>query len=142
MDMTSAVQFFAAKLAHEADVADVMSALAAGNPGFVLIDSRGDASWQHGRIPGALHLPTAELDQRATDLDPAVPIVTYCWGPGCNGASRSALALSSKGFTVREMIGGFEYWAREGGQIETDSGLRQQVPDPLTVPAHSATCDC
>jgi rhodanese-related sulfurtransferase len=138
----TASDYFSAKLAFETDVADVMTALASGDPGFVLIDSRGDAAWRHGRIPGAIHLPTAEIDARADELDLAVPIVTYCWGPGCNGATRSALAFARKGFSVREMIGGFEYWVREGGEVRTDSGVERREPDPLTVPAHAISCGC
>jgi rhodanese-related sulfurtransferase len=64
-------------------------------------------------------------------------VVTYCWGPGCNGATRAALALALLGFRVREMIGGFEYWAREGLAVETAAGRRTPVADPLTV-----TCGC
>ncbi len=135
--MASPLEYFAAKLAFETDVSDVAAALATGRPGFVLIDSRGGDAWRQGRIPGAVHLPTAELVHRLDTLDRTVPVVTYCWGPGCNGASRSALAFAQQGFTVREMIGGFEYWAREGFAVQTDKGTNQPVADPLT-----AVCGC
>jgi rhodanese-related sulfurtransferase len=147
----TATDFFAAKLAFETDVSDVAAAFHTGAPGFVLVDSRGDTSWRQGRIPGAVHLPTAEIDVRAIAWDPATPVVTYCWGPGCNGATRAALAFARRGFTVREMIGGFEYWVREGLDYETDDGIRSHATDPLTgpFPAPHATltpagisCDC
>jgi hypothetical protein len=38
---------------------------------------------------------------------------------------------------VREVLGGFEYWAREGLPIETAGGVHSSVPDPLTV-----SCGC
>ncbi len=63
--------------------------------------------------------------------------MTYCWGPGCNGATRAALALSRLGFAVREMLGGIEYWTREGFGVETDAGVTHAAPDPLTTP-----CGC
>jgi rhodanese-related sulfurtransferase len=133
-----ALSFFAARLAFQTDVSDVHSALATGRPGFVLVDSRGPASWAQGRIPGALHLPTADIPMRApVELDPAVPVVTYCWGPGCNGATRAAIALVRLGFQVREMIGGMEYWIREGFPVRTDAGQTAQPADPLTV-----ACGC
>jgi rhodanese-like protein len=85
-DPADAAAWFAARLAFHTDVADVHASLAGGSPGFVLVDSRGAAAWVQGRIPGAVHLPTAELPARARSLlDPAVPVVTYCWGPGCDG---------------------------------------------------------
>ncbi len=114
-----------------------------GTAGFVLVDSRGDSSWDQGRLPGAVHLPTAEVSERAAGLlDPALPVVTYCWGPGCNGSTRSALALSRLGYEVRELIGGFEYWAREGLPVATDAGTKRGDVDPLTGPTGSASCDC
>ena len=142
--MTDAVAFFTARLTFQADVADVRAALASGSPGFVLLDSRGGAAWRQGHIPGALHLPTASIPARAGRLlDPAVPVVTYCWGPGCNGATRAALALAQLGYQVQEMIGGIEYWIREGFAVETAGGSRQRRPaDPLTAPADSVACDC
>ncbi|GII80946.1 hypothetical protein Sru01_59280 [Sphaerisporangium rufum] len=130
----SGAQFFTARLAFQIDVSDVQAALASGNPGFILVDTRSPEAWQQGRIPGARHIPRAELP---TDLDPAVPVVTYCWGPGCNGATKAALALAERGFTVREMIGGIEYWIREGFAVNTESGPVTPTPDPLTV-----VCGC
>ncbi|MCH5674545.1 rhodanese-like domain-containing protein [Streptomyces gilvus] len=131
-----AAAHFRASLAFHADVSDVAAALAAdGDPGFVLVDSRSTESWSQGHIPGALHLPTALIPERAERLlDRSVPVVTYCWGPGCNGATRAALALAELGYQVKEMLGGFEYWAREGFAYETGGGPERRAPDPLTAP--------
>jgi len=140
MTPTRAAELFAERLATQTDVSDVQAALRtkADAPGFVLIDSRSDAAWTQGHIPGALHLPTADIPARAADLlDPAVPVVTYCWGPGCNGATRAALALSLQGYAVREMLGGVEYWAREGFPLRTPDGEVAREADPLTAP-----CGC
>ena len=138
----NAIEFFATKLTFETDVADVAAALATGEPGFQLIDSRSAASWDAGHVPGAQHLPTAELEDRIGLLEPGIPVVTYCWGPGCNGASRSALALARRGFTVREMIGGFEYWVREGFAYETLEGSERRPVDALTAPVGADDCGC
>jgi rhodanese-related sulfurtransferase len=129
-----AAAFFAAKLAFETDVSDVRAALAGRDAGFVLVDTRSRAAWDQGHIPGAVHLPTAQLPGA---LDPGRPVVTYCWGPGCNGATRGALALARAGFAVKEMIGGIEYWTREGFPVESATGTHYAEPDPLTVP-----CGC
>lgn len=140
----AAAAHFAASLALHADASDVAAALAAGgDPGFVLLDARSTASWDQGHIPGAVHLPTALITERAPELlDPAVPVVTYCWGPGCNGATRAALALAELGYRVKEMLGGFEYWVREGFGFETRQGPGQRGADPLTAPAGSEDCGC
>jgi rhodanese-related sulfurtransferase len=108
----------------------------------VLIDTRSRAAWEQGHIPGAVHLPTAEIAARAGALlDPAVPVVTYCWGPGCDGATRAALAFALAGFEVREMIGGVEYWVREGLVLRTPEGDVAAATDPLTAPI-AAVCGC
>jgi rhodanese-related sulfurtransferase len=144
MTIMQAANFFAARLAHQTDVSDVHAALESDSPGFVLVDSRGAAGWTQGRIPGALHLPTADIPARAPALlDPGTPVVTYCWGPGCNGATRAALALAHLGHPVREMLGGIEYWIREGLPVDTSTGREQHPADPLTAPrGHALTCDC
>jgi rhodanese-related sulfurtransferase len=138
-----AAAHFARRLALETDVSDVHAALDSGDPGFVLLDSRSAEVWAQGHVPGAVHLPGREIgDRAATELDRSVPVVTYCWGPGCNGATRAALSLALLGFRVREMLGGFEYWAREGLPVETADGLRRAAPDPLTAPSAALSCGC
>ena len=146
MDWTTApadaAAHFAHRLAVETDVSDVHAALESGDPGFVLLDSRSREAWDQGHVPGALHLPGREVAARAAaELDPSVPVVTYCWGPGCNGATRAALALAQLGHRVREMVGGFEYWAREGLPVQTAGGLTRAGVDPLTAP-RAVTCGC
>jgi rhodanese-related sulfurtransferase len=90
-----------------------------------------------------VHLPTARVAAEGPALVPAgTPVVVYCWGPGCNGATRAALAFARLGYEVREMLGGFEYWAREGLPVETDDGPLVRAADPLTAPVASVVCDC
>ncbi|PZT70030.1 rhodanese-like domain-containing protein [Streptomyces sp. SW4] len=139
-----AAAYFRASLAFHADASDVAAALAAGgDPGFVVVDSRSTEAWEQGHVPGAVHLPTALVAEQAPRLlDPAVPVVTYCWGPGCNGATRAALALAELGYRVKEMLGGFEYWVREGFAHETRQGRERRSPDPLTAPVDAADCGC
>jgi rhodanese-related sulfurtransferase len=142
-DPADAAAHFARRLAVETDVSDVHAALDSGNPGFVLLDSRSAEAWAQGHVPGAVHLPGREIPLRAEgELDRSVPVVTYCWGPGCNGATRAALALALLGFRVREMLGGFEYWAREGLPVETADGVHRAAPDALTAPVAALSCGC
>ncbi|MGN5377989.1 rhodanese-like domain-containing protein [Streptomyces lasalocidi] len=138
-----AAAHFRASLAFHADVSDVAAALAAGgDPGFVVVDSRSTESWDQGHIPGAVHLPTALIPEQAGQLlDLSVPVVTYCWGPGCNGATRAALALAELGYRVKELLGGFEYWAREGFAYDTWRRPARRDPDLLTAPVEGE-CGC
>jgi rhodanese-related sulfurtransferase len=142
MDMTitpqQAAGLFAERLALQTDASDVYAAMRMTDPGFVLVDARSAEAWDQGHIPGAVHLPHARIAGRAAALlDPAVPVVTYCWGPGCNGATRAALALSLAGYPAREMLGGIEYWIREGFPVTTGDGDVRRPADDLTT-----VCGC
>ncbi|MFZ3474680.1 rhodanese-like domain-containing protein [Streptomyces sp. 4.24] len=138
-----AAAHYAARLAFEADVSDVRADLLAGVPGIVVVDSRSEEGWNQGRIPGALHIPTARIAELAPSLiDPAATVVTYCWGPGCNGATRAALAFARLGYQVKEMLGGFEYWVREGFAFDTAQGPDQRRVDDLTAPRSGISCAC
>jgi rhodanese-related sulfurtransferase len=138
-----AAAHYAARLAFEADVSDVHADLVSGAPGVVVVDTRGDVAWDQGRIPGALHIPTARIADLAPQLiDPAQTVVTYCWGPGCNGATRAALAFARLGYQVKEMLGGFEYWVREGFAYDSATGVEQRPVDDLTAPRSGISCAC
>jgi rhodanese-related sulfurtransferase len=138
----AAIDHFAAKLRYETDSSDVVADLAAGKR-LVLVDSRGHAAWHQAHAAPAIHLPTAEIEERAPreiPLDTAV--VVYCWSPGCNGSTKAALQFSRLGYEVRELIGGFEYWAREGYDVVDDQGPVSRRLDELTAPLDGANCDC
>jgi rhodanese-related sulfurtransferase len=135
----TAADFFAAKLAFQTDPSDLAADRAAGTAPLI-IDTRSAAAWSQGRIPGAIHIPNADLVARIAEVAPDQnsAIVVYCWGPGCNGSTRGALILAELGYThVKELIGGFEYWAREGLATVSDTGRSRQAPDPLTAPVSS-----
>ena len=139
-----ALQHFSGRLAFETDVSDVAADLAAGAPGMLVVDTRSLESWNHGHVPGAIHLPTAQIARRAAELiDRDQTVVVYCWGPGCNGAHKAAVEFARLGYTVKEMLGGFEYWVREGWAVETGTGAITRRPvDPLTAPGSGISCAC
>lgn len=136
MTNSTAVGFFAARLAHQTDPADLARARATGSAPLV-VDVRSEAGWAQGRIPGAVHVPLADLSDRIGEHAPSLDaeVVVYCWGPGCNGSTKAGLLLATAGYTrVRELVGGFEYWAREGFAVASDSGRSRSAPDPLAAP--------
>ncbi|MGP9019648.1 rhodanese-like domain-containing protein [Streptomyces sp. BR1] len=140
-DPAVAAAHFHRRFTFEADVADVHADVESGAGGFVLVDSRSAEAWAQGHIPGAVHVPTDDVV--AGVLPAGSVVVTYCWGPGCNGATRAAYAFASLGYQVKEMLGGFEYWSREGFAVEDVDGVRRGAPDPLTAPvAAGAVCGC
>jgi rhodanese-related sulfurtransferase len=103
------MNYFEARLAHETDCADVAEALRDGTADFTLVDTRSEASYDAGHLPGAISLRRDPL--------PDGPLVVYCWGPGCNGATKAGARLIDAGRDVKEMLGGWEYWVREGHPV-------------------------
>ena len=106
----------------------------------MLVDVRSREAWDAGHVPGALHLPGGELADRLAELPPPRTTRTSSSTAGARAATAARRRRwSSHGRAtahVREMIGGFEYWAREGLAVQTTSGRTRREVDPLTgVPA-------
>lgn len=130
--MIDRVDFFSAKLAYETDGSDVYAAQKAGED-IVVIDVRSDEAWAQGRVAGAVHMHYSEIAARAPKEVPQdANVVVYCWSPGCNAGAKGAREFAQLGYTVREMIGGFEYWAREGYPVADSDGIHRRPVDPLT----------
>ena len=124
--------FFAAKLEYETDPSDVYAAQRAGT-GRVIVDVRSDEAWAQGRAAGAIHMHYSEIAERAPqEIPTGADVVVYCWSPGCNAGAKGALEFARLGYAVREMIGGFEYWVREGYPVEDRDGVHRRPIDPLT----------
>ncbi|HEV3482776.1 MAG TPA: rhodanese-like domain-containing protein [Candidatus Acidoferrales bacterium] len=88
---------------------------------LILVDTREDAEWARGHIPGAIHLGRGiiERDIEKTIPDQATPIVLYC-----GGGFRSALAadnLQKMGYVnVISMDGGWRGWTEAGFPVIKD----------------------
>lgn len=114
-EASDALAHFEKLLAYETDCWDVNAALAAGHPGFVLLDVRSPESFAAGHVPGAVNLPHRRITARSLAAYPAETLlVVYCAGPHCNGADRAAIAVARLGRPVKKMIGGITGWKDEG----------------------------
>jgi rhodanese-related sulfurtransferase len=124
-DPAEAAAHFADKLRFETDCADLHGDLAAGAPGIVVVDVRSAAAYAEAHVPGARSLPHADIDEvTIADLPRDAVIVTYCWGPHCNGATRAAATLAALGFQGKEMLGGIAGWRSEDYVLVPDANCR------------------
>lgn len=115
-------QFFANKLRCETDPADVYADIRNGVADFIVLDVRSEADYAKKHICGALSLPHSRITRkRLSEFPDDALFVVYCWGPGCNASTKAALKLAQLGYAVKEMIGGIEYWEREGYPLERSS---------------------
>lgn len=119
------------KLSLEADPADVAKAIESGTVDFTLVDCRAAGNYNKTHLPGAISLPLSEITDETISRLPDGLLVTYCWGPSCNASTKGALALSAGGRQVKEMIGGIEYWIREGHPTEGRRPVMRGEERPL-----------
>jgi len=137
--MIDRADYFAAKLAYETDASDLYARLKASDD-VVVIDVRSDEAWAQGRLPEAVHMHYSEIATRApAEIASGSEVIVYCWSPGCNAGAKGALEFAKLGFTVRELIGGFEYWVREGYPVADADGIHRRPVDPLTGVARIRT---
>jgi hydroxyacylglutathione hydrolase len=84
--------------------------------GQVIVDVRGSDEWDHGHIPGAIHIPLGSLESRLDEIPKNGEIAVHC-----QGGTRSAIAasiLQKNGMAVANVTDGFREWERSGGKIE------------------------
>lgn len=119
-DAGAAIAHYEAKLAHETDAWDLRHM----DEEVVIVDARSETAFVAERIPGAISLPHRTMNGQSTaTLRRDCLYVTYCDGIGCNASTKGALNLSRLGFRVKELIGGLDWWKRDG--YETERGARQ-----------------
>ena len=109
--------------------------------GAQLVDVRADHEWEAGRIPGAAHVPLAELPQRTGEIDKDRPVVLYCRGG--NRSSMAAAALADAGYDAVKMTEGIVGWGEEGLPLEPEGGYVAQSGEAAAIlqaqkkPSHS-----
>ena len=130
--------FMAAKLSYHADAWDVAEDLRNGIDAIVVIDTRSPAHYEAGHVPGAVSFPHRTMDEQSTaQLDRSKAYVTYCDGIGCNGSTKGAYKLAWLGFQVKEMLGGLDFWIRDGQPVATGPERGQM---PAARPAIECAC--
>jgi len=103
--------YFCAKLACETDCSDVYADIKAGTNNYVLVDVRSAEAYEKSHAATAVNIPNNEINaQYFSAFAQDTRFVVYCWGPGCNGATKAGAKISALGFSVKEMIGGIHYW--------------------------------
>ncbi len=110
--------FYQQKLQFEMDSWDLSVALSSGTK-ILVIDARSAEAYQKEHIPGSINIPHRTMTESSiSHLDKEALVVTYCDGIGCNASTKGALNMVNQGFKVKELIGGLDWWKRDGHQTE------------------------
>jgi molybdopterin/thiamine biosynthesis adenylyltransferase/rhodanese-related sulfurtransferase len=107
--------------------------------GAVFLDVREPHEWAQGHLPGAIHVPLADVPQEAASAlpDSSRPVVTYC-ATG-RRSLRAASALAELGYEVTSLAGGIEDWFSGGHPVQfPEDGLapeqRRRYSRHLLIP--------
>ena len=112
-------RYFEAKLAAELGPHNVKRLLDLGGQDRpLLVDVRARDGYAEGHLPGAVNIPFEELPARLRELPKQRELVVYCWDTTCILSTKAAYILASKGYRVKEMIGGIDVWKASGFPVE------------------------
>ena len=118
MSAKGAVKFFTEKLEYTTSPTDVRRMLDKKDKDHVFVDVRDPDSYKAGHIPGALSVPAAMMPDTLSRLPKKKVLVLYCYNIVCYAAPKAALYLAKKGYTVVELVGGFEEYRKQGHPVE------------------------
>ena len=128
--MNEQTKHYENKLAFEIDAADVAEYFKTKvNDGkIIVIDTRSTSAFEREHIPGAINFPHRTMNEETVKpLRTDVLYVTYCDGVGCNASTKGALKLSRLGFKVKELMGGLDWWKRDGYSTAGSTGVKRSL---------------
>lgn len=116
--MKDQIAHYENKLKYEIDSYDLWESITMGKD-IVVVDARSAEAYAERHIPSAVNIPHRTMDPESTnELDKDVLYVTYCDGIGCNASTKGALNMARLGFNVKELMGGLDWWMRDGYETE------------------------
>ena len=93
-----------------AEVEDLASWILSAEP-MTVLDVRDENEWVHGHVPGAVHLPVADVEHHAHELPREAPVAVHC-GVGYR-AGIAASILEQAGFSkIVHVIAPYTDWDR------------------------------
>jgi rhodanese-related sulfurtransferase len=93
--------------------------------GALVLDVRKDDEWAAGRLANAVHIPLAQVQDRAGELPKGRLVVTVCKDGG--RSYKAAYALRQAGYDAVNLAGGLTAWAAAGLPVVTDSGAPGRI---------------
>jgi rhodanese-related sulfurtransferase/DNA-binding transcriptional ArsR family regulator len=105
-------------LEEQADNDDLVEKIRSGEA--IVLDLRSPDEYQKDHIPGAVSVPSRELEERLKDLPRDKDLIAYCRGPYCVVGIKAVSKLRAKGFKAYRLPLGVAEWKAKG--METTSG--------------------
>jgi rhodanese-related sulfurtransferase len=93
--------------------------------GALVLDVRKDDEWSAGRLVNAVHIPLAQVQDRASELPKGRLVITVCKDGG--RSYKAAYALHQQGYNAVNLAGGLTAWTAAGLPLVTDSGAPGRI---------------
>lgn len=120
--MEAQIKHYENKLAYEIDSWDAHQALL-NREKVIILDVRSPQAFAQEHIPVAQNFHHKTMNKETVaHLDPSYTYLTYCDGIGCNASTKGAYNLAKLGFKVKELIGGLDWWKRDGYETTGTAG--------------------
>ena len=130
--MKTQISHYENKLKYEIDSSDLFTAIT-NKEDIVIIDVRNKEAYDRSHIPSSINLYHQDMNETSTkDFNKNTLYISYCDGIGCNGSTKGALNMSKLGFKVKELMGGHDWWLRDGYETKGEEGQK----------ASSISCAC
>jgi len=122
--MQEQINYYSDKLKYEIDSWDLHDSLQ-NKVKVIVIDARSKEAYEIEHIPNSINIPQRIMDKNSTkDLDTSYLYVTYCDGIGCNASTKGALKMTQLGFNTKELLGGIDWWKRDGYETAGKNGTQ------------------
>lgn len=86
----------------------------------VVLDVREPDEWEAGHIPGALHIPLADVPTHLDALPEGGELVVVCRSGG--RSARATNWLNQNGYEAINLEGGMGAWAAAGREMVSETG--------------------
>jgi rhodanese-related sulfurtransferase len=117
-EQRSQLAYYQDKLAYEIDSADLKAAIEEGQA-IIVVDGRSSEAYELEHIYTAISIPHRSISADLLARFSKEPLyVTYCDGIGCTASTKTAIKLATSGFRTKELIGGLDWWKRDGYATE------------------------
>ncbi|HPE74704.1 MAG TPA: rhodanese-like domain-containing protein [Draconibacterium sp.] len=124
--MNKQQKYYKQKLKYEIDSWDLNDSINNAD-NIKIIDTRSREAYKNEHIPGAINFPHREMTKETTTgFSKDFLYVCYCDGIGCNASTKGALNMTKLGFRVKELIGGLEWWKRDGYVTQGLNGISEK----------------
>jgi rhodanese-related sulfurtransferase len=87
---------------------------------FTLIDVLSPENFKEGHLPGAINIPTEQIEQQSAGFDKKDTLIVYCAGYTCGASTAATRKLLDLGYkNTLDFKGGKKAWQEAGFDLES-----------------------